>query len=53
MLVVQGNDPSVFLDGIRSARDCPLLREPGRELGAIHSGVAILFAEETLHTRLV
>ena len=55
MLVIQGEDPSVFLDGVRAllVTHCFLLSEPGGELGAILSGVAFLLAEETLHIRRV
>ena len=35
MLVIQGEDPSVFLDGVRAllVTHCFLLSDPGRELG--------------------
>ena len=50
MLVVQREDPSVFLDGVSTllVTHCILLSGPGRELRAIVSGVAFLLAEETL-----
>ena len=53
MLLIQGEDPSVLLNGICTllVTHCFLLSEPGRELRAILSGVAFLLAEETLHIR--
>ena len=50
MLLIQSDDPSVFLDGVRAllVTHCFLHSEPGRELGATLSGVSSLLAEETL-----
>ena len=53
MLMIQGEVPSVFLNGVCTllVTHCLLLSKPGRELGAILSGAAFLLAEKTLHIR--
>ena len=55
MLLILGEDPSVFLNGVCTllVTHCLLLSEPGRELRTILSGVALFLEEETLHIRRV
>ena len=53
MLLIQSEDPSVFLDGVMLVTHCFLLKRPSRELRAVLSRVALFLAEETLHVRRV
>ena len=48
MLMIQGEDPSVFLNGVCTllVTHCFLLSEPGRELRAILSGVAFFLQKK-------